>query len=832
MIPQPEMTPALFQTPAPKEHMLLLLKRLMQALNGTAAWLCVQEAQVASLSIVCAVGQNHNPPMDWVPFPEPAPPLEFRIQPGTGHPLQRSGHLLAAVHLQSGAVFVSSPDAFRTDGFTLKKVQRILMALQAHVHPQTALSLPPSTPELFQTMLEHLPDPVLLCDPVRNELHLRYMNPAAQGFGGNRAGPSKTLLEFLAVVCDHKPDRLLKKLAQGEAFQTTFTAHCVLGNPLWVQAQGQILPDDLWLLTFKDVTFQTLQQQAIERSRQASGLIFQQSQHPMWIYRMEDQRILQANGAALKWFGCSLEQMLQGTNNDLPNTENVQVPLLFNQEETVLVMVTQTSKPLPEDHLRRAEHVLQRIANNSLSLIAMFNARNEPLSFSPSCEDILGHNGPELMALGWDVCHPADTELLKQQLWEAVVSHKDSFQAEHRLKHRNGSWRWMSTSFSLLHDLQGHYSGFVASSIDITEQRVTQQELSNALEQTRQMVRLTAELEHAADLTGVMDVVLTQRLDCLPFDYGLFVRFRGQGYEIKHPTRLQGKTFTEMLKEHIDHLQNQPFQEVLQGNPMVYSTIERWFRPCALQEALHPHDVLVLPVLLNENLYGTLVLGFNQTFHIQHHTLELLNAIRDRASHVSERMLHLEQISESREETLRTLGMALEYRDYETKGHTDRVVDLSLKLGERLGLNAKEMDALRWGAYLHDTGKIAIPDHILLKPAKLTREEFEQVKKHSEIGFDMLKNIPNLPTETLEVVLHHHEKWDGSGYPKNLQKHDIPYLARIFTVVDVYDALVSKRPYKEPFAHEAALQEIQSCSGSMFDPEVVEVFLKLDFKRV
>ncbi|MFD1734480.1 HD domain-containing phosphohydrolase [Deinococcus malanensis] len=173
------------------------------------------------------------------------------------------------------------------------------------------------------------------------------------------------------------------------------------------------------------------------------------------------------------------------------------------------------------------------------------------------------------------------------------------------------------------------------------------------------------------------------------------------------------------------------------------------------------------------------------------------------------------------------LGMVLEYRDYETAGHTDRVVALAAQFGRRLGLSSAHLDALRWGAYLHDTGKVAIPDEILLKPSKLNADEWAAMKRHSEIGHELLSHIPTLPSTTLDVVLHHHERWDGSGYPHGLAAEGIPLSARLFAFVDVYDALTDERPYKRAWSHEDALAEIQRTAGSHFDPDLTRVFLTL-----
>lgn len=187
----------------------------------------------------------------------------------------------------------------------------------------------------------------------------------------------------------------------------------------------------------------------------------------------------------------------------------------------------------------------------------------------------------------------------------------------------------------------------------------------------------------------------------------------------------------------------------------------------------------------------------------------------------------LKSADESREQALWIVGLTLEYRDAETKGHTDRVTRLALEVGRLLGLSSQDLRDLRWGSYLHDTGKIAVPDRVLLKPGKLTEEEYGLMKQHVLIGEEMLRKADFLPPSVLDVVRHHHERWDGSGYPDRLREKEIPVLARIFSVVDVYDALTSKRPYKQAWTRGAALEEIAKQQGVQFDPAVVQAFLQL-----
>lgn len=186
----------------------------------------------------------------------------------------------------------------------------------------------------------------------------------------------------------------------------------------------------------------------------------------------------------------------------------------------------------------------------------------------------------------------------------------------------------------------------------------------------------------------------------------------------------------------------------------------------------------------------------------------------------------LKQLEDACDGTLRALGLALEFRDHETQGHTKRVAAWADQLAQDVGLDASMRKFLRWGAYLHDIGKLSISDHILRKPGKLTDEEWEVMKSHVIKGWEMLSRVPFLPQETLEVVRHHHENWDGTGYPDGLKGQDIPILARIFAVVDTFDALYSPRPYKRAWKPAEIIEELQRLKGKKLDPKLVDIFIQ------
>ena len=184
----------------------------------------------------------------------------------------------------------------------------------------------------------------------------------------------------------------------------------------------------------------------------------------------------------------------------------------------------------------------------------------------------------------------------------------------------------------------------------------------------------------------------------------------------------------------------------------------------------------------------------------------------------------LHQLENNYESTLQALGAAIDLRDSETAGHSRRVCRYSLEIARAIGWSEKQLENLARGAYLHDIGKLGIPDRILLKPGLLTVEERKLMQLHVQIGFDLVKGIDFL-SEASEIVLMHHERYDGGGYPRGLRGSEILFGARIFAIADTLDAITSNRPYRRASAFESAREIIRQCSGSQFDPLVVDVFL-------
>jgi putative two-component system response regulator len=200
---------------------------------------------------------------------------------------------------------------------------------------------------------------------------------------------------------------------------------------------------------------------------------------------------------------------------------------------------------------------------------------------------------------------------------------------------------------------------------------------------------------------------------------------------------------------------------------------------------------------------------------------ELVSTVQARLNRNQE-LLHV-KLQEAYESSLIMLVNAIDLRDHYTRGHVERVLRYSLSISESLGLSQIELDGVRFGAILHDIGKIHIKDTVLRKTGPLSDEEWIEMKKHPIIGAEMVKDIPYL-VPAIPVIRYHHERWDGSGYPSGLRGEAIPLTARVVAIGDSFDAMTSERPYRPPFTPEKAMETILQCSGTLFDSVVVKAF--------
>lgn len=240
-------------------------------------------------------------------------------------------------------------------------------------------------------------------------------------------------------------------------------------------------------------------------------------------------------------------------------------------------------------------------------------------------------------------------------------------------------------------------------------------------------------------------------------------------------------------------------------------------------------SLCILPLRVESEPLGLLILGDSWKFDHQpfeEERLRLATLIADQAASAIHRVQLSSRLKESQMETVLALAKAIEARDNYTGGHSDRMTELAVQTALHMNCSHDEVQAIRWASLLHDIGKIGIPDEILHKPAALTPAEWEMVKRHPQKGAEIVLMASNLEHVAM-LVLAHHEKFDGTGYPYGLSNARIPLGARILAVVDAYSAMTDGRAYRPPVSHLDAIKELRACSGTHFDPQVVEAFTGL-----
>jgi putative nucleotidyltransferase with HDIG domain len=318
------------------------------------------------------------------------------------------------------------------------------------------------------------------------------------------------------------------------------------------------------------------------------------------------------------------------------------------------------------------------------------------------------------------------------------------------------------------------------------------------------------------EITEILADLLSEEYECLKAgsaEDALARLQEGEFHLVISDITMPGMSGLDMIP-HVKELSPQTVVVMISGMQTVESAIGA-LRLGAFDYLMKPFDLRQVEAVVKRALEHHDLVVAKQRY--ENHLEEL----------VEQRTVELDRALNSLEgayrSTLKALTAALETRDSETHGHSERVVTYSLRLGREYGLSSAEMKALEFGSLLHDIGKIGVPDSILRKPAKLTEEEWVLMREHPLHGQMILRGIEFLQGAA-RVVAQHHEKWDGTGYPLGLCKEEIDICARIFAVADAFDAITSDRVYRRAKSYEAAAQELDDWAGRQFDPKVVEAF--------
>jgi putative nucleotidyltransferase with HDIG domain len=353
-------------------------------------------------------------------------------------------------------------------------------------------------------------------------------------------------------------------------------------------------------------------------------------------------------------------------------------------------------------------------------------------------------------------------------------------------------------------------------------------ELERMLQKMERLMEINIMLNSTLELDQVLDLIIAKAVEMLECEAGsiLLCSKDKDCLQFSASTSANSKSLTEILIPLSDSLAGTIYTK---NAPLVVNDVSHDIRhntSVAAQINFRTRSLVGVPMRIQDRVIGVLEALNKKQGGFTEEDVKILTAIASQAAVAIENAQLVQALQESYESTLEGWAAALDLRDKETEGHSQRVTVLTIRLAEQMGLSKEFLTHVRQGALLHDIGKMAVPDHILHKKGPLTDPEKAIMRQHPVNAYNMLYPITYL-RPALEIPYCHHEKWDGTGYPRGLKGDEIPLAARIFTVIDVWDALRSDRPYRKAWSERETLAYIQEQAGTSLDPNVVKHFVEL-----
>jgi PAS domain S-box-containing protein/putative nucleotidyltransferase with HDIG domain len=626
--------------------------------------------------------------------------------------------------------------------------------------------------------------------------------------------------------------------------------------------------------TFEDITEQKQAEEELRVSESRFSIAFHASPLSTAITRLKDNRLIDVNEAWLELTGFSQDEVIghnpkklnlwanpgertklikqlqkqggvKGYEIQLRKKSGEIADLLFSAElieflgePHMLSMALDISdRKRAERELSESEERYRDLVDNSQELICTHDLKGNILTVNPWASKALGYDQEELLEKNiLDFLLPDHRSEFKKYL--AAIKENGRAQGLMTVRTRSGKnliWEYNNS----LRTTGVEKPVVRGMARDVTERRKAEIKIK------QQLARLTAlsEIDHfitsSFDLNLTLDTLVkhvTRQLDVdaasiLLADSvtNMLEYAAGEGFRTNSSKNLQlrfgedyaGKIAVERQIIHVPNIAQAkpPFNQAHLGDDEKFTTY------------------FGLPLLAKGEIKGVMEVFHRAPLDPDEEWLAYLETLAGQAAIAIDNAQLFKSLQQTNSEltqaydaTIEGWSYALDLRDKETEGHTLRVTEVTLKLGKKFGLSDRELTYARWGALLHDIGKMGIPDAILLKPGKLSDDEWVVMKMHPTFARKMLARV-NYLKSAIDIPYCHHEKWDGSGYPRGLQGEQIPLPARIFAVADVWDALTSDRPYRPAWSKKDALAYIKNAAGSHLDPRVVKVFLESEDLR-
>jgi PAS domain S-box-containing protein len=625
-------------------------------------------------------------------------------------------------------------------------------------------------------------------------------------------------------------------------------------------------------IILRDVTDQRREEAELRERESSFRRIFNDNPLPMWLHDAGNLQFLEVNEAAIAHYGYSREEFLRMSVTDLRATEDV--PRLMDKNPTgsfdqlyslqwrhrrkdgrtldmevtsqaweygghdaVLVVAADiTERKRAEESLRDSEKRFRAFFEGTALGVAVVDMDGHIVKSNPALHDMLGFSADELRQTTLtNLAYMQETIDSLDILRELVLSEQDHRQVEQRYRRKDGSPVWASVTVSLVRGSKRKPQFSVVMVEDITERKRAQEQIKRQFDRMAALRNIDLTISASLDLRVTLSVILDQVTSQLGvhaadvlllnshtqvLEYAAGRGFRhddntrtrlrmGEGYAGR--AAMQRRTLTTTDFTDTGDLLRAP---LLSGEDFVsYSAV---------------------PLQAKGQVKGVLEVFHREALNPDPEWLDFFEALAAQAAIAIDNAAMFNDLQRSNMDlalaydvTLEGWSRALDLRDEETEGHTRRVTEMTMRLAKYMGMNDADLLHLHRGALLHDIGKMGIPDSILLKPGPLTEEEWAIMRKHPSYAFELLSPISFLKP-ALDIPYCHHEKWDGTGYPRGLKEEQIPLAARIFAVVDVWDALRSDRPYRKAWHETRVRRHIRSLSGTHFDPRVVDAFLEIE----
>jgi PAS domain S-box-containing protein/putative nucleotidyltransferase with HDIG domain len=487
--------------------------------------------------------------------------------------------------------------------------------------------------------------------------------------------------------------------------------------------------------------------------------------------------------------------------------------------------------------LRYSEERFRRLAENAQDIISRYDLIPDRHweYVSPAITRVLGYPPEDFYAdsdFHQKIVHPEDLDLLKLQTSDDASLQNPLII---RFKNTRGDYVWTEVRSVPLYDEDKRLSAIESITRDITDRKSAEQHIQQQIERISAMLTIDNAISASLDLNLTLTIVLEHVVSQLQVDAASVLLLDPYTQSLKF---FAGRGFNSDIAHHFNMRVGEGFPgKAIMERRIVFSNNEQdfanldLFSPEIISEKFS--SAFWVPLISKGVVKAVMEVYSHKVIDPDREWMDYLTMLASQTAIAIDNAELFENLQRSNEELLQAYDStlegwvhALDLRDKETEGHSKRVAEITIKMATRMGARPGDMEHFRRGALLHDIGKMGVPDAILLKPGPLTEEEWVIMRKHPQFAAMLLKPIGYL-RRAVDIPLYHHERWDGSGYPDGLKGTDIPLAARIFAIIDVWDALTSHRPYRQAWPVENARKYIQEQAGRQFDPQVVTEFIKM-----